>query len=48
LYFGGAAEKRSVVKRIMFLRDLKKKSKSKSIKDECERLLEKWSESVFF
>lgn len=48
LYFGGAAEKRSVEKRIMFLRDLKKKSQSKSIKDECERLLEKWSESMFF
>ena len=48
LYFGGAAEKRSVEKRIKFLKELKKKSQSKRIKEECERLLEKWHDSIFF
>lgn len=47
LYFGGAAETRSVQKRIEFLETLKKKSRRKEVKKECERLLESWSESVF-
>ena len=47
LYFGGAAETRSVQKRIEFLRVLKKKSRKKEVERECERLLESWSASVF-
>ena len=47
LYFGGQAEKRSVEKRIELLRVLKKKSRKKEVKQECERLLRSWSESVF-
>ena len=47
LYFGGQAEKRSVEKRIELLEVLKKKSRKKEVKQECERLLESWSESVF-
>ncbi|MEM2105171.1 MAG: hypothetical protein QXV21_01715 [Candidatus Bathyarchaeia archaeon] len=45
LYYGGAAEKRSVEKRIEFLEALKRKSRSKEVKGECERLLKLWSES---
>jgi len=44
-YYGGTAEKRSVEKRIEFLKALKSKSKKKEIKEQCERLLELWSES---
>lgn len=47
LYFGGAAEKRSVQKRTEFLKLLKKKSRNKQVKEECERLLKSWRESVF-
>jgi len=47
LYFGGEAEARSVQKRIGFLETLKMKSRKKEIKEECERLLRSWSESVF-
>jgi hypothetical protein len=47
LYYGGEAEKRSVEKRIEFLEVLKKKSRKKEVKQECERLLSSWSESVF-
>ena len=47
LYYGGAAEKRSVEKRIEFLKTLKEKSREKEVKEECERLLTSWSESVF-
>ena len=47
LYFGGAAETRSVQKRIEFLKVLKKKSRKIEVKEECERLLRSWSESVF-
>ncbi|MDI6904926.1 MAG: hypothetical protein QMD13_05505 [Candidatus Bathyarchaeia archaeon] len=47
LYYGGAAETRSVQKRIEFLEILKKKSRKKEIKEECERLLRSWSESIF-
>jgi len=44
-YYGGTAEKRSVEKRIEFLKALKSKSKKKEIREECERLLQLWSES---
>jgi len=47
LYFGGEAEKRSVEKRIEFLKALKRKTRKKEVRDECERLLSSWSESVF-
>jgi len=45
LYYGGEAEKRSVEKRIAFLETLKKKSRKKEVKEECERLLKLWDES---
>jgi hypothetical protein len=45
LYYGGAAEKRSVEKRIEFLEVLKNKSCKKEVVRECERLLEMWRES---
>ena len=47
LYYGGEAEKRSVEKRIEFLEVLKRKSQEKEVREECERLLKFWSESVF-
>jgi len=47
LYYGGEAEKRSVQKRVEFLKALKKKSRKKEVREECERLLSSWSESVF-
>ncbi|MCS7115550.1 MAG: hypothetical protein RMJ15_05900 [Nitrososphaerota archaeon] len=46
-YYGGEAEKRSVEKRIEFLEALKRKSRKKEVKEECERLLKSWRESVF-
>lgn len=45
LYYGGSAEKRSVEKRIQFLEKLKKRTRKKEVKEECERLLKLWSES---
>jgi hypothetical protein len=45
LYYGGAAEKRSVEKRIEFLESLKNKSEERAVKEECERLLKMWEES---
>lgn len=47
LYYGGEAERRSVKERIKFLEALKKKSRKREVKEECERLLKSWSESVF-
>ena len=45
LYYGGAAEKRSVEKRIEFLKTLKEKSKLKIVQEECLRLLDMWDSS---
>ncbi len=45
LYYGGAAEKRSIAKRIEFLEALKQKTDNKEVKEECERLLSLWRES---
>jgi hypothetical protein len=45
LYYGGKAEKRSVKKRIEFLKALKEKTREDKIKAECERLLKLWNES---
>ena len=35
LYYGGAAEKRSIAKRIEFLQTLKEKTTDESVKEEC-------------
>ena len=45
LYYGGEAEKRSVAKRIEFLKVLKERSQENEIKEECARLLKLWYES---
>lgn len=45
LYYGSAAEKRSVDKRIEFLTVLKTKTDEKEVREECERLLQLWSDS---
>jgi hypothetical protein len=47
LYYGGNAEKRSVTKRIEFLKKLKEETNDSSIKKECERLLEMWKDSSY-
>ncbi|MEM3704172.1 MAG: hypothetical protein QXX79_07145 [Candidatus Bathyarchaeia archaeon] len=47
MYYGGEAERRSVEKRIEFLKTLERKTRKKDVKEECERLLKSWSESVF-
>jgi len=47
IHYGGEAERRSVEKRIEFLRALKSKTRKREVKDECERLLASWSESVY-
>ena len=45
LYYGGTSEKLTVEKRIEFLEALKRKTKEKEVRDECERLLRMWEES---
>ncbi|XHH08254.1 MAG: hypothetical protein ACFCUE_11870 [Candidatus Bathyarchaeia archaeon] len=45
LYYGGNAEKRSVVKRVEFLQTLKEKTVDPKVKQECQRLLDLWAES---
>ncbi len=45
LYYGGNAEKRSVAKRVEFLKVLEEKSNDVNVKEECERLLQMWKES---
>jgi hypothetical protein len=47
LYYGGAAEARSVEKRIEFLKTLRMKSNDNAVKNECKKLLKKWAESTF-
>jgi hypothetical protein len=47
LYYGGNAEKRSVAKRIEFLKTLKDRTKDDAVREECERLLEMWKNSSF-
>ncbi|MDR0798124.1 MAG: hypothetical protein LBE70_05390 [Nitrososphaerota archaeon] len=46
LYYGGNAEKRSIVKRTEFLQVLKEKTVDITVKQECQRLLNLWSESA--
>ena len=45
LYYGGNAEKRSVTKRVEFLQVLKKQATDHDVVQECQRLLDLWSES---
>jgi hypothetical protein len=45
LFYGGNAEKRSIVKRVEFLQALKEKTTDFVVKQECQRLLDLWSES---
>jgi hypothetical protein len=45
LYYGGKAEKRSIIKRIEFLQALKEKTSDRSVKEECDRLLGLWNDS---
>ena len=44
-YYSGQAEKRSVQKRIEFLRSLRDKSRNEKVIEECNRLLQFWRES---
>jgi hypothetical protein len=44
-YYGGEAEKRSVRKRVEFLKTLRSKSQEKEVVAECDRLLNMWRES---
>ncbi len=44
-YYGGEAEKRSVGKRIEFLKALRSRSQEKEVMAECDRLLDLWRES---
>jgi hypothetical protein len=45
LYYGGNAEKRSIMKRIEFLQTLKEKTIDSNVMQECHRLLDLWAES---
>jgi hypothetical protein len=45
LYYGGSSEKRSVEKRIEFLKLLRSKTEEDEVKQECERLLQMWKDS---
>ncbi len=47
LYYGGAAEARSVEKRINFLKALRSRSSKLAVKNECDGILERWAESTF-
>lgn len=47
MYYGGEAERRSVEKRIEFIKTLKNKTRKRGVKEECERLLKSWNESVY-
>jgi hypothetical protein len=46
-YYGGAAEAKSVEKRIEFVKALKTMSKNHVVREECERILKSWAESTF-
>lgn len=45
LYYGGISEKKTVEKRIEFLKSLQEKTDNREVKIECERLLQMWAES---
>jgi hypothetical protein len=46
-YYGGAAEARSVEKRIAFLKALKKNTSNPDVRKECSAILKQWKESTF-
>lgn len=46
-YSSGVAEARSVEKRVEFLRALRSKSERQEIREECEKLIKSWTETVF-
>ncbi|MDR2202909.1 MAG: hypothetical protein LBE76_01110 [Nitrososphaerota archaeon] len=45
VYYGGNAEKRSLMERIHFLQTLKEKTLDPKVIQDCQRLLDLWSES---
>jgi hypothetical protein len=47
IHYSGEAERRSIEKRIEFLKTLKSKTRKRKIREECERLLKSWNESVY-
>lgn len=47
LYYGGEAEKRSVEKRVEFLKELRKRSKNNDVKKKCGEYLTRWSEMTY-
>jgi hypothetical protein len=47
LYYGGEAEKRAVEKRVEFLKELRKRSKSNDVKKKCEEYIKRWSEMAY-
>jgi hypothetical protein len=48
LYYGGIAEKRSVEERKKFLEMLKKSSREKEVREECEKLLKMWNDNLVY
>jgi hypothetical protein len=44
-HFGGAAEAKSVEKRVAFLRALAANSPSPAVREECKQMLKRWAES---
>ncbi len=46
-YSGGVAEGRSVDKRVEFLKALRRKSEKQEIREECEKLIRSWTETMF-
>ena len=47
LHYGGAAEARSVEKRVKFLKALETQANSRIVKEECKRMLRSWADSAF-
>lgn len=47
-YYSGQGEMRAVNKRIEFLKTLKLKSNNPSVRQRCDEILKKYSESAFF
>lgn len=47
LYYGGAAEARSLKARIRFLKALKKRANNQRVREECRRILKRWADSTF-
>ena len=45
LYYGGNPEKKTVEKRIEFLKALKEKTDDMKVKEECRKLVQMWAES---